>query len=156
MYRNTHYRQWRDTGFTIIELMIVIAIVGLLTMVALPAYQDYSDRVDNGTAANDLRAISLAITDFKLNNGSNPTSLASIKMDGMQDPWGNAYEYVNHETATNGDKRKKNNIVPVNSDFDVYSRGKDGVTAISFSSDFAKDDIVRCNNGNYYGLAKDY
>jgi general secretion pathway protein G len=42
----------------------------------------------------------------------------------------------------------------VNSDFDLYSLGRDGVTTAQFTGNEAHDDIVRANNGRYYGLAE--
>ena len=143
-------------GFTIIELMIVLAIVGLLAMVALPSYQDYAKRVDISTAETDLGVIGLTITDFQLSNGSLPASLASIGMSGKTDPWGNPYQYINHDTSPPGHRRKDKNLVPINSDYDLYSMGEDGSSVAPLTAEASRDDIVRANNGKYVGLAEKY
>jgi len=146
-----------NMGFTIIELMIVLAIVGLLAMVALPSYQDYIERVDVNSAISDLKSMSLTISNYQLDNGSSPASLAEVNLDGMVDPWGNAYSYLNHATAPNNSrKRKDRNTVPINTDYDLYSSGKDGSSAAPLNSSRSLDDIVRGNNGKFVGLAEDY
>ena len=151
MLKNKHI-----CGFTIIELMIVLAIVGLLAMVALPAYQDYTKRVDINSASSDIKVIGLAITDYNLSNGGLPASLATIGMDGLADAWGNPYQYINHDTAPPGHRRKDKNLVPINSDYDLYSMGEDGMSVAPLTAAHSRDDIVRANNGKYVGVAEDY
>jgi general secretion pathway protein G len=44
----------------------------------------------------------------------------------------------------------------VNTDFDLYSVGKDGLTVTAFTAKSARDDVVRANDGRYVGLAENY
>ncbi|EMT8253904.1 pilin [Neisseria gonorrhoeae] len=59
-------------GFTLIELMIVIAIVGILAAVALPAYQDYTARAQVSEAILLAEGQKSAVTEYYLNNGTWP------------------------------------------------------------------------------------
>ena len=52
--------------------------------------------------------------------------------------------------------RKDHKMVPVNSDFDLYSKGRDGKSQTPFTSKASRDDIVRANNGRYIGLVSGY
>ena len=146
-----------QNGFTLIELFIIAAVIGLLIVVAVPQYNDYRERVDINQAVNDIGAISLVITDFMItNNGQLPTSLAAIGMNGMKDPWGNTYQYVNHLTEPPGRYRKDKNLVPINSDYDDYSMGKDGATVPPLNPPVSRDDIIRANDGGWVGKAEEY
>ncbi|EOF9003837.1 pilin, partial [Neisseria gonorrhoeae] len=61
-------------GFTLIELMIVIAIVGILAAVALPAYQDYTARAQVSEAILLAEGQKSAVTEYYLNNGKWPAN----------------------------------------------------------------------------------
>ncbi|HGF8880920.1 TPA: pilin [Neisseria meningitidis] len=64
-------------GFTLIELMIVIAIVGILAAVALPAYQDYTARAQVSEAILLAEGQKSAVTEYYLNHGEWPTNNSS-------------------------------------------------------------------------------
>nr|WP_101123308.1 pilin [Neisseria meningitidis] len=64
-------------GFTLIELMIVIAIVGILAAVALPAYQDYTARAQVSEAILLAEGQKSAVTEYYLNHGTWPANNSS-------------------------------------------------------------------------------
>ena len=61
-------------GFTLIELMIVIAIVGILAAIALPAYQDYTVRAKMAEPAAALAEAKTTVSEFYVANNGLPTS----------------------------------------------------------------------------------
>lgn len=140
-----------------IEIMLVLAIVGLLLALAVPFYQTYSEKAEATQAINDIGTIAKQIELFKSVHGRYPDSLADVFMDELKDPWGNAYQYLNIETAKGkGKLRKDRNLVPINTDFDLYSMGPDGKTTGPLTASASKDDIIRAGNGGYVGIAEDY
>ena len=68
-----------ETGFTLIELMIVVAIVGILAAVALPAYNDYTTRAHVSEAASVAQGYKTAVAEYYAINGTLP-NLADISM----------------------------------------------------------------------------
>jgi general secretion pathway protein G len=58
--------------------------------------------------------------------------------------------------ANRGQMRKDRNLVPINTDFDLYSMGKDGETVMPLTTPKSQDDIVRASNGAFVGLGSDY
>ncbi|WP_455221545.1 type IV pilin protein [Kaarinaea lacus] len=147
----------KQLGYSILEILIVIAILGILISIAIPGYENYRDKEDYTQAKTDILEIQGIIDRFYVEHNRFPENLLEIKQHIRRDPWGNAYYYTNITTVANkGSVRKDKNLTPVNSDYDLYSAGKDGRTSLPFTAKAALDDIVRCNNGSYIGFAKDY
>jgi type IV pilus assembly protein PilA len=65
-------------GFTLIELMIVVAIIGILAAVAIPAYQDYIARSQVSEAVSLMGATKTALAEYIGDKGSWPTSLTDV------------------------------------------------------------------------------
>ena len=141
---------------TLLEVMLVVAFIAMLTSVGIPAFMGYMERTQNARALADIGSLSLQLKQWEANNGALPVTLADAGLDGLVDPWGNPYAYLRIEGADIGAMRKDKNLVPVNTDFDLYSRGKDGVSAPPFPAGPSRDDIVRAHDGAYYGLAEDF
>ncbi|HFB6249602.1 TPA: pilin [Neisseria gonorrhoeae] len=86
-------------GFTLIELMIVIAIVGILAAVALPAYQDYTARAQVSEAILLAEGQKSAVTEYYLNNGKWPADNGAA---GVASPADIKGKYVKEVKVENG------------------------------------------------------
>jgi general secretion pathway protein G len=150
----------RGAGFTIIELIIVIAIIGTLAAIAVPSYYVYIEKARIAKAIGDIRVIEKEIIGFQGGRGGStsdlPDSLTDIGRDNFLDPWGNPYQYANHDNITPGARRKYRSTVPLNTDFDLYSMGPDGETAAPITAKAGYDDIIRAGDGQYVGPASEY
>jgi len=86
-------------GFTLIELMIVVAIIGILAAVALPAYQDYTVRAKMSEVILAASACRTSITEVYQTGGTPPAANSW----GCENTTGGSSKYVNTiETDTNG------------------------------------------------------
>ncbi|HEZ1957517.1 TPA: pilin [Neisseria meningitidis] len=86
-------------GFTLIELMIVIAIVGILAAVALPAYQDYTARAQVSEAILLAEGQKSAVTEYYLNHGKWPGDNSDAGVASSADIKG---KYVQKVEVNNG------------------------------------------------------
>lgn len=147
----------RLAGITLVEMMLVVAIVAILAAIAVPLFQGYFDRTDVFKAEKDIRVIQTRITDYELDNNALPDSLVDIGCQNMADPWGNPYQYLNlDDIKGKGKARKDHALVPINSDYDLYSMGRDGKSVSPLTAKASRDDIVRGRNGQFIGLASDF
>ena len=135
---------------------MVVAIIATLAAIAIPVGSKYIDRARITRAKSEIRMLEREITVYSMENNTYPNDLDDIDQSGVLDPWGNPYEYLNIADLNppRGKMRKDRFFVPVNSDYDLFSRGKDGETRKPFQNPKARDDIVRANDGQYVGLAE--
>jgi len=157
MKYNTVNRLQNNKAFTLIEFSVVLIIVSLLIAVIVPAMTKLENSAKSGTTEDEIVDIQTDIDDFFDANGFYPNSLADLFDPIPLDPWGNPYQYLNHDTSPGKGKwRKDKNLVPINSDYDLYSMGPDGKSASPLTASMSHDDIVRGRNGAYIGLALYY
>ena len=141
-------------GITLIELVIVLAIIGITAAISVPSYSAYAERVDNAAAMADIEDLVLTLERYAAENGSFPDTLAAIGKDGLRDPWGRPYRYLNLANDPHHNQcRKVRNIHPINTDYDLYSTGKDGMTTKPINAQPSWDDIIRAYDGTYIGPA---
>ena len=146
-------------GFSLVEILIAMTVFGALVAIALPSFNSYKEQQKVSMAVADLRVLDNRLKSYKLSNEKLPAALGDLPEPSPTDPWGRSYEYLNIEDADTKGKanmRKDKNLVPINSDFDLYSRGPDGQSVGPLTAKASLDDIVRGNDGGYYGLASKY
>ncbi len=121
-----------QNGFTLIEIMVVVVILGILASVVVPKIMDNPDKARIVKAKNDVQAMKGALDLYKLDNFNYPSTDQGLqalaqkpsgspearnwKQGGYlerlpKDPWGNDYQYLNPG---------------VNAEIDVFSYGADG------------------------------
>lgn len=116
MLRN--FMMKRQTGFTLIEVMVVVVILGILAAVVVPNIMDEPEKARINKAKQDIRAIEEALNRYKLDNFDYPSTEQGLqalveKPTGQPepkrwkgpyvkkinlDPWQNEYEYLNPGT----------------------------------------------------------
>lgn len=151
------------------ELSITLSIVGTLASIASVRYADYIERARVKVAMSDLARVALRLDHWGASGYPLPASLADIGYGDLVDPWGNPYQYLDLTGLGGGNNngngggggvigqaRKDRFLVPLNSDFDVYSMGKDGESVPSLAAKKSQDDVIRANDGGFFGLARDY
>ncbi len=108
-------------GFTLIEIMVVVVIIGMLATLILPKVLGRQDEAFIAKAKSDIRAISSSVKLYKLDNFKYPAALNDLVSGGSKgrgyldkvpkDPWRNEYQYANPGSHL---------------EFDVWSFGADG------------------------------
>lgn len=137
--------------------MIALAIAAVLAAIAVPAYSNYVERARVAQAVSDLLALNLLARNYEEDHRAVPANLAAIGAAGKLDPWGRPYVYLKlGAPATAGQARKNKNLVPINSDFDLYSLGRNGASLPPLTAQPSLDDVVLANDGGFAGLATDY
>lgn len=122
----------RQSGFTLIEIMVVVVIIGILASVVVPRIMDNPDKARTAKAKNDIQALGSALDLYRLDNYIYPTTDQGLdalvsqptaspeppnwKQGGYikklnKDPWGNEYLYLS--PGEHGET-------------DIYSLGADG------------------------------
>lgn len=123
----------RASGFTLIEIMVVVVILGILAAIIVPKLADQPDKARVAKAQQDIRALESALQLYKLDNFYYPSTQQGLealvqkpsgdpparnwKPGGYvqrlpKDPWGQPYQYLSPGVK--------------NSDYDVFSYGADG------------------------------
>jgi general secretion pathway protein G len=149
----------RNAGLTIIELVIVFAIIAVLSGISIPVYRNYAERHKQRVAIADIHLLAAGIQRFETEYNSLPPSLNGLVDSVTNDPWGRPYQYLNMHSGdpdVAGKRRKDKNLVPINSDYDLYSKGPDGESTPPLTAAKSRDDIIRANDGAYVGIASDY
>lgn len=159
-----------SSGFTLLELVIVVAVLVLLACLTLPIYTRVLDHARVTRAVGDINAVTKEVLVFQSDRGCLPPSLAALGRSDLVDPWGRAYQLVVPATsppangcdactaqcAAPGAARVDAASVRLNLDYDIFSTGKDGLTATTISSAVSQDDIVRGRTGGFIGRASTY
>lgn len=125
-------RRTRSRGFTLIEIMVVVVILGILAAIVVPNIMDSPDRARVAKAKQDIQMIESALELYKLDNYVYPSTQQGLqalvaqpagdpparnwKPGGylkqlVKDPWGNDYQYLN--PGTHGE-------------VDIFTYGADG------------------------------
>lgn len=150
-------------GFTIIELLTAVAILVTLAGIAIPMYLEALNKAKVTKAIADVRTMSNEISTYWLFNGRFPLSLADVGRGNFKDPYGNLYQYLEISCDETKGKckvpqgaRKDQFLKPLNSDFDLYSKGLDGLTVKNLNGQESWDDIIRAADGGFVGLASEF
>jgi general secretion pathway protein G len=144
-------------GFTLIELMAAVGILAITAAIAIPSYQSHIQKARVAQATVDIIGVASAISRYNTTNNALPPDLATIGYNNILDPWGQPYVYLSFTGLKGkGQMRKDKNLVPINSQYDLYSVGADGKSKPPLTVPVSQDDVIMANDGNYIGLASDY
>jgi general secretion pathway protein G len=144
-------------GITLIELVIIVAIVATLAAIGLPAYNKYRNNANIVQAIADIRTVEHDIYIYEGYNVKLPDFLDDIGKGNLRDPWGNSYQYRNATTKKGtAQQRFDKSSKQLNADFDLYSMGRDGKTQPNLDRSESLDDILRADNGRFVGLASEF
>ena len=146
-----------DRGISLLELMIVISLIGVLTALVVPFFIDEIRKARLARVLSELRMLAGSIESFEADLGRLPETLEEAVTPPPLDPWGNPYQYLpSTDDQWNGKRRKDRFLVPLNTDYDIYSSGPDRLSRPPLTAQLSRDDIVRADNGSFFGPAREF
>jgi general secretion pathway protein G len=153
-----HRQAQGQSGITLLELMLVVALVSLISAIAVPSYTRVVENMRVSKARSEIMQINLGVSRRRQLNGNMPDTLEGIPDIPLTDPWGRPYVYYSFSAPDfrRGQVRKDRNLTPINTAFDLYSVGKDGNSVPPLTARHSQDDIVLARDGEFVGLGKDF
>ncbi len=164
-----------QAGFTLLELLLVTVIIGTLSAMAAPRLERARTLAQVAAAISNIKILDVELAIYMEINFAPAASLATIGRSNLLDPWGNPFVYLKLEQpggggggggggrgggggggGSQGQARKDKFLVPLNSDYDLYSTGADGESVAPLSPPVSHDDIIRALDGAYVGLASEF
>ncbi|MDH3330129.1 MAG: prepilin-type N-terminal cleavage/methylation domain-containing protein [Desulfobulbaceae bacterium] len=143
----------KSPAFTLIELVTVVFIIGVLAAIAIIGYTHYVEKAKVVTALNEINMLEKEIYAYGVENPTPlPPDLNAIGYGGFLDPWNRPYIYQPDLTIA----PRTQAGTPINTDYDLYSEGKDGLSFPDINDPFSQDDMIRANDGAYKGYARRY
>lgn len=163
-FRKLPLRHWEprawQLGFTLMELMLATAVVGLLAALAIPGYSRVIENLKVDRAAQDLMLIANQVQRYRTTHDFRlPLTLDQLTGIPRLDPWDHPYRYLNFEDpapGTQGKIRKDHNLHPLNTEFDLYSEGPDGLSSAPLTAAASRDDVIWARDGSFVGKGKDF
>jgi general secretion pathway protein G len=158
------WRLAQIVAFTLVEMLLVVALLTTLAAVITPNYLQVLQEAKEDKAKAEIIRMQTKLQEYFDANGDWPETLEEALGETPIDPWGNPYEYlyINYEGRGHGaggfpqGVRRDKFLVPLNTDYDLYSTGADGKTAAPLTAKASHDDIIRADNGGYFGLASGF
>jgi general secretion pathway protein G len=142
-------------GFTFGETLLATALLAVSVNAALAHISTRFEQTRIEQAQEGIARLGVEIEAYRALHHELPGSLTDLYTAVPLDPWGHTYEYVNFDARGTVGQRTFEGL-PVNSDYDLYSRGVDGRTEVNLRSETARDDIVRARDGAYVGAASGF
>lgn len=138
--------------------MVVIAIIGLMAGIAIPNYMAFIEKGKAAESAATMLEVQTKLEIYFAKNNAMPATLAELGGVAEKDEWGNDFVYVPIDGYPDHlpYARVSQNFAPLNSDYDLWSPGKDGLSNKVIEAEVSKDDIIRALNGSYFGLSRDF
>ena len=144
-------------GYSLIELLVVIALLATLIGVGIPLYTAYIEKARMTRAEEEISTLQKEIQMYKLSKKVLPRRLSDIRDADLVDPYGRPYQYHNFTNTDEKEKRRKDRfLVPLNTEYDLYSMGRDGQSEPPITAPKSHDDIVRANDGIYIGPTSEF
>ncbi|MGY3266854.1 prepilin-type N-terminal cleavage/methylation domain-containing protein [Lysobacter sp. HA35] len=149
---------WRSSGgLTLLELMLALAVAAVLAVIAQMGYSSIVEKGRVAHAKADIAEFDVLIERYRTGHREYPATIDDFNYDGRLDPWGNPYQYTLLAGINgHGSARKDHKLNPLNSDYDLFSAGRDGVFKTQITQKDSLDDVIRARTGAYIGLAADY
>lgn len=145
------------SGFTLVEMLAAMLIVGILMGIAIPKLFQSLDKTRQARAIVELEYMQQQIEIYRNLKGKVPDQWSDLAAGAIpSDPWGRSYVYNSHGFVSSLLFRTNGPLIPINTDYDLYSMGKDGISLANILLLGSTDDIVRADNGAFFGIVTDY
>ena len=163
----------KDRGFTLLEILFSTMIIGVLSAIAIPIYKGHIDKMNINNAIADINFIQICIERHYTETFRYPptmTDIATCLPNNGIDPWGKAYVYLNlideekvkgkdkpkGEDKGDDKKRRDHKENPIITLYDLYSKGKDGLSKSQLDNKESVDDVVLAHDGAFIGLTSNF